>query len=188
MKADGRDALGGIQASVIDMRGFSSVAICYHGFASEGWSGRDLLRFRRLGALVISLQLPRAACADWKIATAILQAKGFVDKVQRRVLTASDTAITCTASARGSEIDCALASSSFGPYVLGIDAKMDVPWETHCGLLMSFRGAANKLLARPPEMPSKLPQARRPSSLHSPGSKPSRAKDQRLGQQEAAGT
>eukprot|EP00959_Pyramimonas_sp_CCMP1952_P228243 4772211-Pyramimonas_sp.AAC.1 len=89
-----------------------------------------------------SLQLPWIALADWNMAPEDIRKQGFVSKVDGVLLSASNTRVTCTASCKsaGTERDFALASASFVPYVIDLVAVTGVPWKTHCGLLLRFRG------------------------------------------------
>eukprot|EP00959_Pyramimonas_sp_CCMP1952_P420472 8807624-Pyramimonas_sp.AAC.1 len=77
----------------------------------------------------------------------------FFVRTGGRVLRASSLAATRAAGARGSEIDYAIASEPFIPYVLSSEAVVAAPWNTSCGLLMRFRGAAAQLLTRSLDLP-----------------------------------
>eukprot|EP00959_Pyramimonas_sp_CCMP1952_P275666 5762432-Pyramimonas_sp.AAC.1 len=48
----GHQMLDGFHATVVDMKGFSFVAVSFYGFSGEGWSARNTQRFARLGGLL----------------------------------------------------------------------------------------------------------------------------------------
>ena len=50
--------LDGLQASAVRMKGYSLVVSAFHAFCSIGWTGCNLRKFSRLGALVSALRLP----------------------------------------------------------------------------------------------------------------------------------
>eukprot|EP00959_Pyramimonas_sp_CCMP1952_P422191 8844209-Pyramimonas_sp.AAC.1 len=64
----------------------------------------------------------------------------FIDNLEAVAMTA-DIEVTCVTGTGSSHIDYLVASVSARPFILGIQARLDVPWGTHCGLVVQLAGS-----------------------------------------------
>eukprot|EP00959_Pyramimonas_sp_CCMP1952_P275508 5758868-Pyramimonas_sp.AAC.1 len=70
----------------------------------------------------------------------------------------ADIEVTCVTRTGSSHIDYLVTSVSARPFILGIQARLDVPWGTHCGLVVQLAGSGQSLVTRALQLPAKLPQ------------------------------
>eukprot|EP00959_Pyramimonas_sp_CCMP1952_P046993 981095-Pyramimonas_sp.AAC.1 len=91
------------------MRGYSLAAITFYGFCSDGFAGRNLTRYAKLGALVSQLRLPWFIVGGFNLEPEELARRGFPSKTDGVIYKPSGVLTTCE-SGKGALLDFVIAS------------------------------------------------------------------------------
>eukprot|EP00959_Pyramimonas_sp_CCMP1952_P171983 3593595-Pyramimonas_sp.AAC.1 len=104
LQSDGSQSNDGFCAVLVHMKGYSFVLVTFYGYCSYGFTGPNIKRYRRLGALLYALQLPWVVVADFNISAAAINKAEFVSRIGGHILTAN-VDYTCNKGEKGSHID-----------------------------------------------------------------------------------
>ena len=176
-------SVDGFLPVVMHFSGYSIVVIFFYGFCSIGFTGPNLTRYRRLGSLLRSLQLPWAVVGDWNVSPQALAASGFLQQVGGEIRCA-DVEYTCDPGGgrKPSHLDFVVHCAAARAYISQISAVHDVPWKPHLALRIHFVSEGEQLLTRIVDLPRRLPSVARPAQAPTPGSKSSLARAKRAEQ------
>eukprot|EP00959_Pyramimonas_sp_CCMP1952_P257463 5379116-Pyramimonas_sp.AAC.1 len=84
----------------LHMRGFSLVLCIVHGHSGVGVGQANPVRFRKLGSLLATLQLPWVAIGDWNLSPPDMARTGFLEMIGGAILRSS---LECTCTPANSE-------------------------------------------------------------------------------------
>eukprot|EP00959_Pyramimonas_sp_CCMP1952_P275391 5756231-Pyramimonas_sp.AAC.1 len=73
--------LDGFIPVVVRQRGHSIVVCTFYGHHSQGYSGQNLERLSKLGALLQALHLPWVVLGDFNMSSLTLSPGGFLGKI-----------------------------------------------------------------------------------------------------------
>ncbi|CAK0810928.1 unnamed protein product, partial [Prorocentrum cordatum] len=121
-----------------------------------------------LASFTRALADPWLAVADWNCEPPSLVASGWAQQLQARVEAPLNCKVTCDMGP-GRLYDYVLASHTCQD--LSLHAAQSVPWKTHCGILITIKGAREERWVSKLVVPKALPTATRPRAQPQPDSK-----------------
>ena len=180
LRAAGHNQLDGFQVSIIHMRGYPIAVFTFYGLPSLGFTGANVQRFKKLGAVINTLQIPYIIIGDFNVQVAAMQKSVFLSKLvgEPVILKADNVSCACEAGKVGSIIDYVICSSAARSYIGSVKGVANVPWKPHLGLMLELRSSGQQLITRQLELPVVLPQRSRPATEPTPGSKSSRCRQE----------
>ena len=170
-------SLDGFLPMVLQFSGYSVAYIVLYGHPTIQMSGKNRLRFQRIGAVLQALKMPWVLCGDFNMTPATLLKSEFPQRLDAVIRTA-DVVGTCSQKKDKPDtmIDYVLCSKSALPFIRDIVPVRAVPWRPHIGLEIHFRSSGANLITRVLDLPQRLPQTQRPRTEPTPDSKSSKAK------------
>ncbi|CAK0796497.1 unnamed protein product [Prorocentrum cordatum] len=176
------DALRGFAPMVLHTAAGNIVVAVLYLHPALGFGKRNKATLVALGAFLAVQRAPWIVVGDWNHDPQQLTQSQWIGKLGGE-LVLPDVAATCD-KGQGRLLDFGVAKEGYA-HLFKLEAYLQVPWATHCGLQLTLRGARQRWWYQALDAPRSPPAAQRPKAEARPDSKRTRQRQAALAKRAA---